>query len=280
LGSGLARRFRYDRCGSWVLGAVAWLGLAGVAFGEPIASEQERPSWARGAVAKVMTYGQMVRRWHTPPDEEPALTPEGRPTLVLEMINTKERVELAPLRDDGGFSAEDLAAAAHALRDPRSDEECGADARLLDIVYQIEVKFHARAVRIVSAFRGPRRRHSRHGVGRALDLVVPGTRDDVVARFARSIGFVGVGLYPRSGFVHLDSRSRSYFWVDGSGPGRRGRPVQVLAKVAAASDAMALERGETPPGDGGETQDEQTDSPATVSASMGQPFVRRRASDE
>jgi len=232
-------------------------------------------------VAKVMTYGEMVRRWHTPPDEEPALTPEGRPTLVLEMINTKERVELAPLREDGGFTAEDLATAAHALRDPRSDEECGTDERLLDIVYQIEIKFHARAVRIVSAFRGPRRRHSRHGVGRALDLVVPGTRDDDVARFARSIGFVGVGLYPRSGFVHLDSRPRSYFWVDGSGPGRRGRPVQVLAKVAAASDAMALDRGETPPGDDGETQDrEQTDSAATVSASMGQPLVRRRASDE
>lgn len=228
-----------------------------------------------------MTYGEMVRRWHTPPDEEPALTPEGRPSLVLEMINTKERVELAPLRDDGGFSDEDLSAAAHALRDPRSDEECDADARLLDIVYQIEIKFHARAVRVVSGFRGPRRRHSRHGVGRALDLVVPGTRDDEVARFARSIGFVGVGLYPRSGFVHLDTRSRSYFWVDGSAPGRRGRAVQVLAKLAAASDAMALERGETPPGDGGETQDrEQTDSPATVSASMSQPIARRRASDE
>jgi hypothetical protein len=34
---------------------------------------------------------------------------------------------------------------------------------------------------------------------------------------------VGVGYYPRSGFVHLDRRDRSFYWIDNSGPGQRSR---------------------------------------------------------
>jgi len=225
---------------------------------------------------RVPTYREMVKTWHTPPDEDPATTPEGRPALVLEMINTGERLELTPQRDNGGFSTDDLQRASHALRDQRNDRECATDARLLDLVYQIETHFHAKAIRIISAFRAPSRRHSRHGTGRALDLVVPGTRDSEVAQFARSLGFVGVGLYTRSGFVHLDSRDRSYFWVDSSGPGQRGRTVQVYAKAAAASDAKALERGETPPGQSAEKDDRS----GVVSASSGAlASTRRRSSD-
>ncbi len=226
----------------------------------------------------VPTYREMVKSWHTPPDDDPATTPEGRPALVLEMINTGERVELSPQRDDGGFSAEDLQRASHALRDHRTDKECSTDARLLDLAYQLETHFHAKALRIISAFRGPSRRHSRHGTGHAVDLVVPGTRDTEVAQFARSLGFVGVGLYPRSGFVHLDSRDRSYFWVDSSGPGQRGRTVQVYAKAAAAADAKALERGQTPPGQGPD-QDDAEHGP--LSAAVGtQASTRRRSSSE
>jgi uncharacterized protein YcbK (DUF882 family) len=233
-----------------------------------------RPS---SPTARVPTYREMVKAWHTPPDDDPTTTPEGRPALVLEMINTGERVELSPLRDDGGFGSEDLERASHALRDQRTDKECPTDPRLLDLAYQVEVHFHAKALRIVSAYRWPSRRHSRHGAGRAFDLVVPGTKDAEVAQFARSLGFVGVGLYPRSGFVHLDSRDRSYFWVDSSSPGQRGRTVQVYAKAAAASDAKALERGETPPGQTAE-KDEST-SPVSASAML-QTSSRRRSSSD
>ena len=147
--------------------------------------------------ARVPTYREMVRDWHAQPSDEPATTPEGRPVLALEIINTGERVELSPLRDDGGFSPEDVQRAAHALRDPHSEAEWPADTRLLDLAYRLEMHFEAKALRIISAFRTPRRKHSRHGTGQAFDLVVPGARDDEVARFARSFGFVGVGLYTR-----------------------------------------------------------------------------------
>jgi uncharacterized protein YcbK (DUF882 family) len=196
--------------------------------------------------SRPMSYREMVRSWHdAPPLSTRPDTPEGRPALVLEMINTHERIELAPQRDDGGFSDADLERATQALRDHKSGVARPFDPRMLDLVYRIERHFDAPLVRIVSAYR--RGRHSNHSRARAIDLVVPGVKDAEVAKFARSVGFVGVGLYTQSGFVHIDSRAKSYFWVDGSGPGRRGRIVQVYAKLAADADAQALARGETPP---------------------------------
>lgn len=79
-----------------------------------------------------------------------------------------------------------------------------------------------------------------------MDLVVPGASDEDVAKFAREEGFSGVGIYPVSGFVHIDVRERSYFWVDTSGPGKRSRVRGLLADLAARSDAAALARGERP----------------------------------
>ncbi|SRR5258706_99985 len=214
----------------------------------PEASSSKRPSKsARSPIG----YAEMVRRWHLPPTAPLAQSPAARPALVLEMLNTGERLELSPLRDDGGFKEEDLASASHALRDQRNDEECSIDPRVLDLAYRLERHFQSKAVRVLSAFRVPHGR-SNHGRGRALDLVIPGTRDDEVARFARTIGFVGVGLYPRSGFVHVDIRSRSFFWIDASGPGQRSRIVPILSTIAAAADAKARNRGEAPPADDGD----------------------------
>jgi len=59
------------------------------------------------------------------------------------------------------------------------------------------------------------------------------------------MGFVGVGVYPASQFVHVDVRPRSYFWVDYSGPHMRNRESGILGDLAAKSDAAALARGQT-----------------------------------
>jgi uncharacterized protein YcbK (DUF882 family) len=213
------------------------------------AEPTESPAKSRAArrsrtASRLATYADMKRGWHTPPADAPGLTPEGRTLLVLEILNTEERLELAPVRDDGGWTDADLERASHALRDPRNNQEKQIEPRVLDLAYRVQVHFQAKALRIVSAYR---RGVSKHGRGRAIDIVVPGARDDEVARFARTFGFVGVGLYPRSGFVHLDTRPRSYFWVDSSGPGQKSRIQQVYGKVGEEADARALERGEIPP---------------------------------
>jgi hypothetical protein len=57
--------------------------------------------------------------------------------------------------------------------------------------------------------------------------------------------------------------------------------MQVQAKAAALADAKALERGETPPGQGSDVNDaDHADKPATVSVPTTlASTVRRRSSD-
>ena len=112
------------------------------------------------------------------------------------------------------------------------------------LVYDLQNHFRSREIRVISGYRTPRRRSSsNHGKGRAIDLVVPGSSDADVAAYARTLGFVGVGIYPTSGFVHVDVRERSYFWSDSSGPGRRNRERGILGDLAQSSDRAALARG-------------------------------------
>ncbi len=204
----------------------------------PVAAAK-RPRPAAGPVAA-------SRLWHAkPPGQTAPVDAAGRPMLVLQALNVPDRVTLTASSDHGGFSAPDLDRAAHVLRDTRSNNEHPIDPRLLDVVYRISVHFAAPEIRIISGYRTPRgTRHSNHGRGRAIDMVVAGASDEEVAKFAREQGFVGVGVYPTSGFIHVDVRDRSYFWVDYSGPGKKNRTRGILADLAAKSDARALARGE------------------------------------
>jgi uncharacterized protein YcbK (DUF882 family) len=241
------RGIRLRRAGRLLRFGLACLGIVSVAAAEPTVAPagETQPVRRRAAVVrKPPGYSDMVRKWHASEEEEIALSPEGRPLLVLEVLRSDERLELRPLRDDGGFSSEDLERVSHALRDPRSNTECEFHPRLLDLLYRVQLHFQAKSLRVVSAYR---RGRSKHGKGRAVDMVVPGVADAEVARFARTLGFIGVGVYPRSGFVHIDTRAQSYFWVDSSGPGQKGKASQILGKAAAEADARAIERGETPP---------------------------------
>jgi uncharacterized protein YcbK (DUF882 family) len=193
-----------------------------------------------------LPYSAFVHAWHTPAEGRTApVDAAGRAMLVLSAINTSERADIPALTDDGAFAAHDLDRAAHLLRDPHTGNEYPVEPRVLGALYRIQRKFGAQEIRVISGYRTPRGTGgSNHGKGRAIDIVVPGTSDEDVAKFARDMGFMGVGVYPVSGFVHVDVRDRSYYWIDSSGPGRRNRERGVLGDVAQRADAAALARGE------------------------------------
>jgi len=217
--------------------ALAATSAPGLAWSQGKPAAPKRP--AAGAVPA-------SRSWHTaPPGKTAPVDASGRPLLVLQGLNIPDRVELSPRGERGGFSAEDLDHAAHVMRD-HSGNEHPVDPHLLDVIYRLQVHFKAPEIRIISGYRTPPRASapSNHGKGRAMDLVVPGATDEEVAKLAREQGFAGVGIYPVSGFVHVDVRERSYFWVDSSGPGRRSRIRGILADLAQKSDSHALARGE------------------------------------
>jgi hypothetical protein len=157
-------------------------------------------------------------------------------------------VTLTPLTDDGGFEADDLALAARALAHHEDGSEHPIEPRLIELVYRASRHFRAPWVVVVSGYR-PGRATSRHSHGRAIDFVLPGVSDRRLAAWARTLGFVGVGIYPVSGFVHLDVRERSYFWSDGSGPSEPNRERPMLRSSWARADRDARRAGVVPTSD-------------------------------
>jgi uncharacterized protein YcbK (DUF882 family) len=192
-------------------------------------------------------YYRIVRAWHTPtPGKKPPHDSSGRPMLVLHGMYIDETAAIPAMTDDGGFYLDGLSQAAHVLREPATGNEHAVEPRTLDLLYRIQRHFDAQEIRVMSAYRTPVPGHGQglHAKGRAVDFVVPGVEDADVARFAREAGFSGVGLYPIGSFVHVDTRERSYFWMDRSGPGHRSRERGILLDVARHADEMARARGE------------------------------------
>jgi hypothetical protein len=150
-----------------------------------------------------------------------------------------------PVSPRGGFDEGSLALAQRAFASREDGAEHPVHPRLLDLVYRAVRHFRVPYVTVVSGYRSGNPR-SRHGQGRAIDLALPGVADRRLAAFLRPQGFVGVGIYPTSGFVHLDVRARSYFWSDVSGPGQRNRERPILRNLARRFDRIARALGAEP----------------------------------
>ena len=206
--------------------------------------------------------------------------------LVLRRAHGGATFTLTPSTASGGFDAADLETArqAFAWREDDFHSQYPISTHLLDLVYTTMRHFDATQVELLSGYRDGRAT-SRHTHGRAIDFIVPGVSMTELATYVRTLGFVGVGIYPRSGFVHLDVRNRSYFWLDGTSPGRRSHARQVLASRASGSDSRARARGVAAPfppnvaADDTEDDEASLDTPevleatAPVSASVTPPHL-------
>ena len=108
------------------------------------------------------------------------------------------------------------------FRDWRSEYAMQIHRRLLWHLYIVGQHFDA-PIEIVSGFRKEERKTSRHKQGRAVDFRVKGVSPKTVWRFCKRFHPIGAGYYPKSKFVHLDVRKRTYYWIDDSGPGETPR---------------------------------------------------------
>lgn len=59
---------------------------------------------------------------------------------------------------------------------------------------------------------------SKHMDGMAADIRISGVEPTEIAKYAESLGILGIGLY--DSFVHIDTRTSKYFWY-GSGESKR-----------------------------------------------------------
>jgi uncharacterized protein YcbK (DUF882 family) len=151
-----------------------------------------------------------------------AATAAGR--LSLYNIHTREALTI-PYRDAAGrYDEAAVGQLNRLLRCHFTGEVAAIDLRVVEFLRAVDETLGGdREIHVVSGFRSAAynawliRRgsgvspHSLHLVGRAIDVRFPGLPVERVRRAAVALGRGGVGCYPASGFVHLDSgRIRSW----------------------------------------------------------------------
>jgi uncharacterized protein YcbK (DUF882 family) len=142
--------------------------------------------------------------------------PEGRLTFVN--VWTEERLEVTFRNEAGAYDFEALDDVNQIFRCHYTGEVAAIDVRVLEHINLVQKTLGGdREIHIVSGFRSPeynamlvrsgRRaaKNSLHMQGQAVDLQIPGIHHKVVRQAALELGYGGVGYYPRSKFVHLDS---------------------------------------------------------------------------
>jgi uncharacterized protein YcbK (DUF882 family) len=151
----------------------------------------------------------------------PLLAGWGRPQarcLRLHHLHTEKRLDI-DYRTGNYYHRSALAQLNDFLKDFRTGEQSPIDPRLFDTLYDIQQTLDADGARfeIVSAYRSPhtnamlRRtsngvaKRSLHMSGRALDIRLAETPTSQVCDAALQLARGGVGYYPRSDFLHLDT---------------------------------------------------------------------------
>jgi len=159
---------------------------------------------------------------------EPAPRPSGK--LRIYSINYKDEADVNLYNADGSFDVNALAEINHIFKCRRSGLEHDIDTRLVTILSHIYDHFGEKRIELLSGYRFQRRTTSNHFHGTAADIRIPGVDPRKIRSFAESLdaGGMGVGWYPRVGFVHIDVRPLpSYRWIDysRSNPDARDRQL-------------------------------------------------------
>jgi hypothetical protein len=161
--------------------------------------------------------------------------------------NTGARARVRLYEDDGGLSAEALRTFMHvAASDPSADEPL--EPRVIMLAFRAAYHFGGAPIVIVSATRKGATGY--HGTGDALDFQLEKVDARKLASFLFGTPRAGVGLYthPKTQYVHLDARARSYHWLDGSPPGVTWRESLLRDPKQAQRDAQYVPVSDLPEG--------------------------------
>lgn len=236
---------------SFVLSLAATLAFAGAAFaqhpevlrGSASKTSQKKTTThapAKPAVHKAAAAPTHVKHPVTPqtlrgsryggfapapavPETPPTLDLTSPRTLSLLNVNSTEQITVTYWAD-GAYKRDALNKLNHFLRDSKTGEQTEMDPLVFDVLWHtMQITGYGGTVEVLSAFRSPETnawlasvsrgvaRDSQHMNGNAMDIRFPGVPVFKIRQAARSLQMGGVGFYPRSGFVHLDTGPVRYW---------------------------------------------------------------------
>jgi uncharacterized protein YcbK (DUF882 family) len=153
----------------------------------------------------------------------PELDTTSPRSLSLINFNTKEELTVT-YWSNGAYHRVALDQLNNFLRDSRDNTATEMDPLLFDVLWHtMRVTGYAGSVEVLSSFRSPTTnawlasvsrgvaRDSQHMNGNAMDIRFPGVPVFRIRQAARSLNMGGVGFYPRSGFVHIDTGPVRYW---------------------------------------------------------------------
>lgn len=145
-----------------------------------------------------------------------AMAPENR-VLTFYNIHTGEALKTCYYAR-GKLIHRALQRIDHIMRDHRTGEVKPVDPLLLDVLHRLTMAIAPPGpISIISGYRSPSTNaalrkitrgvavNSLHMEGRAIDIRIPGCRTEAIRERAITMQSGGVGYYPRSDFVHLDT---------------------------------------------------------------------------
>ncbi|WP_420028944.1 DUF882 domain-containing protein [Shewanella benthica] len=142
---------------------------------------------------------------------------KGVRSLALHNLHTGERGQ-GSYWVDGNYQSEILSDFSHILRDHRRNESAPMDKRLYDLLFKLQESLNIeQEFNVISGYRSPKTnamlaaksgavaKKSYHMKGMAMDIALEDVKLSDLRDAAIELKLGGVGYYPRSGFIHVDT---------------------------------------------------------------------------
>lgn len=143
--------------------------------------------------------------------------------LRFSHCHTSEKLDIV-YNESGVYVPDALEEINGLLRDFRSGEVHPIDTGLLDLLFELQTQTGGDVYEIISGYRSPTTndmlrkkggggvaKRSYHMRGMAMDVRLRGVETAQLHKAARALQAGGVGYYPRSDFIHVDT-GRVRFW--------------------------------------------------------------------
>ena len=138
-------------------------------------------------------------------------------SIALLNLHTGEQVKTTYWAE-GEYQASELQVINRVLRDHRTGEVEDIDSQLIDMLNLLHQKMHGKQpFHVISGYRSPKTnamlrqnsggvaKKSLHMQGKAIDIRLPGRQLNELRKTAMSLKAGGVGYYPGSDFIHVDT---------------------------------------------------------------------------